>query len=46
MEIRQNPYEDLDDGGAGAHVDRTVDIGESPFEDKLGGDLTKKVGAP
>ena len=45
MEIRQNPYEDLDDGegGLGGFKDHTVEIAASPFEDNLvGGDLSKK----
>ena len=45
MEIRQNPYEDLDDEGiiAAGFKDHTVEIAASPFEDNLvGGDLTKK----
>lgn len=44
MEIRQNPYEDLDDEGAGhAMKDRTVEIAASPFEDNIvPGALTKK----
>lgn len=47
MEIRQNPYEDLDeDGGIGNIVrnkDHTVEIAASPFEDNfVVGDLTPK----
>ena len=47
MEIRQNPYEDLDeDGGIAALAnkqDHTVEIAASPFEDNfVGGELTKK----
>ena len=45
MEIRQNPYEDLeeDEGAAANKKDHTVEIAASPFEDNfVGGDLTKK----
>ena len=46
MEIRQNPYEDLDDDADVATAqkkDHTVEIAASPFEDNfVGGDLTKK----
>jgi len=44
MEIRHNPYEDLDeDGGAGLPIkDHTVEIASSPFEDNfVGGDLKR-----
>lgn len=47
MEIRQNPYEDLDEGEGPAHHDRTVDIGDSGFDDvQLGGALSKKPAMP
>ena len=50
MEIRQNPYEDMDEldggiGNAGRNKDHTVEIAASPFEDNfVGGDLTTKEG--
>ena len=43
MEIRQNPYEDLDGEGISNFKDHTVEIAASPFDDNLvGGDLSKK----
>ena len=47
MEIRQNPYEDLDDGGLDNFQDRSVDLNDAPLEDLTGITVTKpKVVAP
>ena len=40
MEIRQNPYDDFDEGNN--NRDNTVDIAQSPFDNDLIGDLTTK----
>ena len=38
MEIRANPYEDLDEGdGVGRQRDHSVDLASSPFDDNIGG---------
>ena len=37
MEIRQNPYDDLDEGNN--NRDNSVDIAQSPFNNDLIGDL-------
>ena len=41
MEVRENPYEDLE-GVGGVHVDHTVEMADIPFDGDLGGDLSKK----
>ena len=42
MEIRQNPYEDLDDGGLNNFQDKSVELNDSPL-DLAGPGLTKTV---
>lgn len=39
MEIRQNPYDDFDEGAGANQRDLSVDIASSPFQDDLGGNL-------
>ena len=47
MEIRANPYEDLEEVGIENIKDKTVELGDSPFEDNLvGKDLAKKAPQP
>ena len=46
MEIRQNPYEDLDDGGIDNFKDRTVDMCDAPLEDLTANVSLKPRGRP
>ena len=41
MEIRDNPYEELE-GVGGVHNDHTVEMADVPFDGDLDGDLSKK----
>ena len=41
MEVRENPYEELE-GVGGGHADHTVEMADVPFDGDLGGDLSKK----
>ena len=40
MEVRENPYDDLDVGDG--HNDRTVEMADIPFGNDLDGELSKK----
>ena len=43
MEIRENPYEELDIGGANNDRDHTVEMADVPFDDgELAAALSKK----
>ena len=41
MEIRDNPYEELE-GIGGGHNDHTVEMADIPFDGDLDGNLSKK----